>query len=105
MFKGHIITGTVEGTGAAINVETGFKPSRVEILNEAADISLLWTDTMDDAAGLKTLKAGSQAFIAANGVTPYAGTRGDTSAGFTIGTDSVNVSGNTLHYTVWGSDG
>lgn len=103
MFKGHVQTGTVTGTGAAINVPTGFKPSRVELHNVTGLASLVWTKTMAAASGVKTITAGTMSFITSNGVSHFTGTAGGDAEGFTIGADTdVNVSAEVIHYTVYG---
>lgn len=105
MSKGHFKTGTVEGTGAAINLELGFTPSYVQLINIDGDASLVWTDTMTDGEGYKTVAAGTNAQIATGGITPYAGAEGSASVGITIGTDAdVNASAETLHWVAWGAE-
>lgn len=103
MKNGHFATGTVEGTGAAIVVQTGFEPSEVRIDNIDGDCILYWNDAMPADSGMKTVAAGTTAHITSDGVTVYAGTAGGNSAGFTIGADSdINVSAETL---VWSAKG
>lgn len=98
-------TGTVEGTGSAINVELGFTPGHVEIINIDGDAFLRWNDAMPDANGMKTVAAGTTAQITSNGVTPYAGSAASASKGFTIGADTdINVSAETIVWTAWAQD-
>jgi len=103
MKNGHFVTGTVTGTAAAINVELGFTPSRVEIINETDPGMFIWTDSMADGEMQKTVGAGTTTFESSGGISAYAGVAGSASAGFTIGTDSdMNGSSDVLHYTAWG---
>jgi len=87
------VTGAFVGTGANIDIRSiGFRPSMVKIINVNSDDSLQWFDTMADAAGLKSVKAGSNAMISTGGVTPL-------SDGFRLGNDAdLNVSGEFCHY-------
>lgn len=98
----NIAVGTVEGTGAAINVSVGFTPAHVMILNEDGLARLEWHTTMTDGHGIKTVTAGTISKITSLGITPYAGTTA-LSEGFTIGADTdINVDGETLHYFATG---
>jgi hypothetical protein len=72
----NIVTGTVTATGAAMNIQLGFKPKKVLIINETTQIGLEWTDTMAAAKGLKTLQAGTRSFIASGGISQFAGSAG-----------------------------
>ena len=113
--KGHFVTGSVEGTGAVINVELGFTPKTVRLINiddaDGLDPVLDWNDQMADASGLlhlKTVDSGTTGnagldLITTGGITPYAGASGSASKGFTIGTNAnVNASGETIVYEAWG---
>lgn len=117
MFKGHFKRGSVEGTGSAINVECGFTPDYVWLLNidDAGSLwpSMTWTADMADASAFKTLAivdSGSTAGkssekVTTNGITPYAGTVGSDSEGFTIGADTdVNASAETIVYVAMASE-
>jgi len=104
--KDFIITGTVEGTGAAINITVGFIPKIVKVINIDGDAVLMWNDQMADAAGYKILTGIDDSadtvsihqLISSNGITPIDGDH-DTKSGFTIGADAdVNVNGETI---VW----
>lgn len=103
-------TGSVEGTGAAINVSLGFVPDHVKIFNidDAGSLwpTLEWTSDMPDAAGFKTLSIAddgttsnkSSEKLTSKGISEYAGDS-DNSEGFTIGDDAdVNVSDETIFY-------
>lgn len=107
MHKGHIASGTVEGTGADINILLGFKPSYVRIVNEDGLATLEWFDDMTDGHGIKMVEATgvTMSKITSLGVTPYDGTAAGDGAGFTIGADTdINVSAETLHYFAYSRD-
>lgn len=105
MFKGQQTSGTVEGTGAALNVQLGFKPTRVTIFNEDGLCQLDWFNSMADNHGLKRITAGTMSKITSNGIATYDGTAAGEAAGFTIGADTdVNVNGETLHYEAWAEE-
>lgn len=117
MFKGHFTTGTVEGTGSAINVELGFTPSKVVIYNidDAGGKSprMTWVRGMAAASGFKELGVvdsgitadKSLEYVTANGISTYAGSEGSAAVGFTIGADSdVNASGETIVYEAWAEE-
>ena len=105
MHKGHFKVGTVEGTGSLIIVQLGFTPEWVRIINIDDNNSLEWTKDMPDDSGMKTITDGTISKITSDAITPYAGTDGANSKGFTIGTDSdVNVNAQTLVYVAVSSD-
>jgi len=81
------------GTGAEISIRTvGFRPKKVEIFNETGDCMAFWTASMADASGMKTIAAGTTAFITSGGITPL-------SDGFKLGADTdLNVSGEKFHW-------
>lgn len=109
--KGPTIkTGTVEGTGAAINISCGFTPRYVKLVNidDAGSLcpTLEWFEGMAAASGILTLKSvdsgstgnASSALITSNGISAYAGST-TASLGFTIGADAnVNASAETICY-------
>lgn len=87
-------TGTVEGTGAVIDVTVGFEPSSVQIFNVDGNCMLFWTKDMGQGKGFKTIAAGTTAAIASDGIT-VSSTSGF--RGFSIGVDAdVNVNAETL---------
>lgn len=105
-----IITGSVAGTGAAINISLGFIPSYVKVFNPSDAGSLWgtieWFSGMAAASGLKSLKTidsgvtglASQAYVTTNGISSYAGTA-TAGAGFTIGADAdINASTEVVYY-------
>ena len=105
MFKGHIATGTVEGTGAAINVETGFSPTYVRVVNFDDPGILEWWSGMGAATGIRLTDAPSLTKLNSRGITPYDGKSGENSKGFSIGTDSsINVRYETLFWLAVGND-
>ena len=89
----RVMTGSVIGTGAALDVRTvGYRPSVVQLINADSDDKLTWTDKMADASGHKQVKAGGSSFITSNGVTPL-------SDGFRLGADAdLNAVGETVHW-------
>lgn len=87
--------GTVEGTGAAINVACGFIPRYVKVINIDGDATIEWTSNLADGEGFKDLPTGVMALMGSNGITPS--DPNSTFLGFTIGTDSdVNANAETL---------
>lgn len=106
----NVKTGTVEGTGSAINISLGFTPSYFKCWNEddAGSIfsSLEWWSTMPAASALKTGSITDNATttnkssekITSNGISAYAGST-TAAVGVTIGADAdLNASGETIHY-------
>ena len=105
------LTGTVEGTGSAINVSIGFVPKKVKLFN-IDDVGGLapvmeWVQGMAAASAFKYLKIvdsgatgnASHDLVTSNGISEYVGTVAGVSEGFTIGADAdMNVSGETI---VW----
>jgi hypothetical protein len=73
MFKNEIKTGTIVASGAAMNIELGFLPDEVEIINETTSITLNWLKSMGAGKGHKAIAAGTKSFIATGGVSQYAG--------------------------------
>jgi len=97
----YVAKGTVEGTGAAINISCGFVPRVVRVLNIDGICTMDWTDDMGDAYGLKTADSGigttDISLVTSLGISAYAGSEAANSAGFTIGADTdLNVSAETL---------
>lgn len=101
----RIATGTVEGTGSALNVQCGFQPTIVKVTNIDGDAEMEWTDQYADGTAYKTIADGTSALIATGGVTPYAGTAASDSEGFTIGADTdVNAAAETINWYAIGAD-
>jgi len=94
----NIQVGTVEGTGAAINIELGFEPDWIEVQNIDGNAAGKWSSNMPAASMVKRT-AGTFSKPTTNGISPYAGVRGTAAKGFTIGADAdLNVDGETLVY-------
>lgn len=95
--KGQIKTGTYVGNGAAQNIQIGFVPDYVELVNQTDGNSvMIWHNGF--AAGTAIGITGSGAATqASNAITAYAGTAGGNSAGFTVGT-AASVNGKTYYY-------
>jgi hypothetical protein len=86
------VRGVVTGTGASLDVRTvGFRPTKVVLRNATSNIMLEWVNSQADAAGFKTLAAGTRTNITSAGITPL-------SNGFNVGTDSVNTAAQVIHY-------
>jgi hypothetical protein len=96
--------GTITGTGAAINTPLGFVAGRVVLQNRNTSIAMEWTDAMPAASGHKTLAAGTKSYVTTGGISAYAGAAGVTGAGFTLGTDSINVAGNVIDYVAYSQE-
>jgi len=99
------MTGTVEGTGAAINVKCGFKPRYVKLFNvddAGSKMPILeWHDQLGAGYGIKWLIGTTYttpSIITSLGITLYCGSDADGDGqGFTIGADTdVNVSAETI---------
>ena len=94
--------GTYEGTGAAINIELGFKPGWVEIVNWTdADERFLWAE---DKTFIHTGGTNATAVVASNGVSVFPGVGGvgenARRAGFTAGT-AVSEAGKVYAYIAY----
>lgn len=88
-------SGSVVGTGAAINIELGYIPDYVKIVNVTdSDQIDEWFAGMTAGTSVQTNAA--VAARASNGVSPYAGTI-STKPGFTIGS-GISESGKTLYW-------
>jgi hypothetical protein len=99
------ITGTVAGTGSAINVSVGFLPRDVKVwnFNDAGTLwaTIEWVYGMGNGKGFKTLKTidngvtglASSAFVSTNGISQYVGST-TAAPGFTIGADA-DINANT----------
>lgn len=92
----NIVVGSVNGTGAAIDVDTvGFRPRAVKLFNSDGD-EAWWQKDMADASMLKRIDSTGVASVpTSNGITPRAG-------GFRIGADAdLNQSGKRIYYTCY----
>lgn len=93
----RVMTGSVYGTGADLDVRTvGFRPSKVELLNVDGLAKAEWTDTMADGEMVKQVTAGTLSSVTGgNGVTPL-------SDGFRLGADAdMNVADERLHWVAY----
>ena len=93
-------TGYQDGTGASIDVDLGWTPDHVAVLNtEAADFAeLRWGSSMGNGHAVKRV-ASTFTKITTLGITPLGNATGDAKRGFRIGADAdVNVAGETLQY-------
>ena len=89
----RMMTGAVIGTGANLDVRTvGFRPRKVELINETGLATAVWTDSMADAEMFKAITAGTISKQATLGITPL-------SDGFRIGADTdLNVADEKVHW-------
>lgn len=102
----EIKVGSYTGTGAAINVELGFTPDYVKVINVTdGDEYWEWFSSMTNAHAIYTRTVtdngvtgnASITRITANGITPLNPTDFTTKQGFTIGT-ALSESGDTFAY-------
>lgn len=98
----QVKVGTYEGTGAAINIELGWVPDYVRVINvEDGDTVHEWFNGMGAGDAIKSQNVvdngvtgnSSLALLAANGIDSYSAD--DNNDGFTVGTD---LSENTKTY-------
>lgn len=73
----YIDTGTV----AAFDLDIGFKPRYVRVINTTSRDMYEWFEGMADASAIKTVAAGTRTLITSNGITPLEN-------GFTVGLDT-----------------
>lgn len=93
-------TGTVTGTGASIDINLGWIPDRVEVLNITATdfCRIVWCSGLANAAGIKTLTSTSSK-LSTLGITPLGAATTDTVKGFRIGADTdLNVAAEVIQY-------
>ncbi len=92
----RMLTGKVVGTGSLLSVRTiGFRPSRVELVNETGLVSAEWQDSMADGDMYKRVTGGTLSKVTTDGVTPL-------SDGFSLGADAdVNVSDEEVHWAAY----
>lgn len=90
-------TGSVVGTGAAIDIDTpGFKPRQVTLRNVDGVAKGYWQDSMPDAAMWVEADSGAGAvdfsYVTSDGITPRTN-------GFRIGANTdVNVAAEVIHW-------
>src|SRR5512144_116506 len=92
----YFATWHLNGNGAAKTVSLGFKPKRVTVYDVTNNLTFIWTNTMADASAIKTIADGTQSLVAADMITPFAGSA-SASAGFTMGA-TLYANGAVLHY-------
>lgn len=101
----NIRTGTVEGTGAAINISLGFIPDYVKVINvEDGDIMFEWFAGMTNGHAIQSINvvdsgtsgAAGLSRITSNGISAYNGST-TAGAGFTLGT-AISENGKDLAY-------
>lgn len=98
--NGHISVGKIEGTGAAIAVNLGFKPYYVKLVDITQKAISEFFFDMTAAHAIQTVDSGTGttdiAEISSNGITLSA-------TGFTIGTDSkMNTDDDVVYYIAIG---
>lgn len=96
----NVKVGTYTGTGAAINIELGFIPDYVRIVNATdGDIAWEWFYGMGAADALQgTNHADTQfSLITSNGVDSYSPTDFTNNKGFTVGT-SLSENAKVFYY-------
>lgn len=88
----RIRTGTYTGTGASLDIEVGFIPESVDVVNETDGTTVtLWFDGMAAGTSVDTTTA-TTATNAAGSITRFPGTAAAKGQGFSTGTDnSVNA--------------
>jgi len=93
----NIKTGTVTGTGAAINISVGFSPDHVIVINDTAGDKLEWFSNMPAGSAYKRGTAGGGSKIATGGISQFTGSATQ-QAGFTVGNDAVNTAAQLIRY-------
>ena len=94
--------GSYTGTGAAINIQTGFTVNLLMVWNRTdGNLVGLWTPGV--GAGKAIDIAAAAASNAADGFTAYAGAEGVSSVGFTAGTD-YSVNAKVYDYAAFGEE-
>ena len=96
----NIVYGSQNGTGDNIDINLGFIPDEVVVVNygSATIEELRWYKGMANASAIKTVTGTvARTKITTLGITPLGGAATDTIKGFRIGADvDVNVSGEAL---------
>lgn len=97
--------GTYEGTGAAINIELGWVPDHVRVINgEDGDAAWEWFNGFGAGDALQAINvvdsgtsgAAGLSLITSNGIDAYQGSS-SVGKGFTVGT-ALSESGKTFRY-------
>lgn len=96
----NIVYGSQNGTGASIDINLGFIPDEVVVVNYGSTTieELRWYKGMANASAIKTVTGTvARTKITSLGITPLGGDATDTIRGFRIGADTdVNVNGEAL---------
>lgn len=95
----HFATGVVTGTGAALNVQLGWMPDAVDVIDITnGNVIDHWTKDMPAGTGVTV--GASVAPRASNGISQYDGIEDEASEGFTIGS-AVSVAAAELVYKAY----
>lgn len=95
----QIAYGKVTGTGANIDVNIGFKPRWVEIMNQTKISRFVWTADMANGYAFKRVTAGTMSVVTSLGITPL---DDGTTLGFRIGTEGqLNAASDVIHYIAY----
>jgi len=85
-----------DGTAAAYNINTGFKPRYVRVINLTDRNENEWLEGMADASALHTIADGTRTLTTTLGITPL-------DNGFTVGLDTdVNVTAKQISWIAIG---
>jgi hypothetical protein len=90
----NTVVGSVTGTGAAINIEVGFLPDKVRLVNQSTGRTAEWYRSMPAGTGVV-----ASTIVGTGLVSPYNGAP-NFGNGFTIGTDAINTNGQVIAYEV-----
>lgn len=99
--------GQVTATAAALEVRAvGFKPEKVVLFNKTSACKLVWNKILGDAAGIKTVTAGTQTLVTSDGITPLDGAHNE-GPGFQIGAlaDINDAAGELIVWEAWSEAG
>ena len=90
-----VVTGTYTGDTAAFNLELGFLPRCVEILETNTPFFYKWFDSLGDASFIRmsTTTSGLTIYTATNGFTPWDGDAGEITL---TGTAAGTIGGRTI---------
>lgn len=89
--------GSYTGSGAAINIELGFQPDHVRVVNETdGTFAWEWFRGMTAGHALQSNATGDNSKITANGITTLTG-GSNTREGFTVGT-ALSTATKTFRY-------
>ena len=96
--SGKIVTAD---PAAALNVSIGFVPSKI-LINHVSNVSdYEWNRNMDDGTANLRVTTGDKTLVAADAITPYAGSA-SAAPGFTIGADStLNTAADVMYFIAY----